>query len=582
MSWIIRINGEELPPRELVGGKAWSIARISSFGLPIPSAFVVTTDAHKEYERTGNFPAGLEDELQASIEWLEEQTERHFGSDKKPLLVSVRSGAAISMPGMMDTVLNLGMNEKAEVALAEEIGDRVFAADTHKRFLELYGAIVMKASVNEVAKDVSPDELRRHIGKQTGAEVPECPYEQLSSAVTAVFDSWNSRRAKRYRAHQNISDHLGTAVTVQAMVFGNLSQNSGTGVLFSRNPSTGERTPFGEFLLNAQGEDVVSGSHTPEPLFKMCDYVPDAYEQLISAAGILEEAEKDVQDIEFTVEDGKLFLLQARNAKLAPLAAVRTAVEFVTDKVISEADAISRLEPSQIELIMAPKPTDDALLTAKQLLAGEGACPGAGGGLVVMDSDAAEESAKAGTPVILARPTTSPHDLHGMIAAQAVITEQGGSTSHAAVVCRALGIPCVVGCGSETLKALVGREVTVDGSSGKIYDGLLRLCENDEGSNKNLALLKQWAAKISPIDVVSLDHLSADEVTDLSKYDGAEDPEKIGAMIEMLGSVKAVKGGAVTSPQGIRAVLEAGIKCIGAKPVLPTLLLAAKIQLNSR
>jgi pyruvate,orthophosphate dikinase len=419
---------------------------------------------------------------------------------ESPLLLSVRSGAPISMPGMMDTILNLGIDARTETALALESGDAAFARDTHRRFLELYAGIVMRTPGLSLDAAAEPGSWYQAIEQQAGAPVPGDPVEQLEAAVRAVFDSWNSRRAKRYRKHHDIPDDLGTAVTVQAMVFGNLDDNSGTGVLFSRNPLTGEAAPYGEYLARAQGEDVVSGKFQPEPLAALERALPEVHGQLLDAAAALEKANGDAQDIEFTVQKGELFLLQTRTAKRAPEAAVRMAVEMVAEGMISEDEALARVSPDQVRVMLNPSLQRGAIDGLEPLLSGEGACQGVGQGTVVTDPDEAESRAGEGEAVILARPTTSPEDVHGMIPAKAIVTEKGGSTSHAAVVSRALGLPCVVGCGEGRVAALAGREVTVCGETGRVYDGLLPVTAPVESDNEQLNQLIDWARARLPAE----------------------------------------------------------------------------------
>ena len=491
-NWTLALDGSATPEKSLIGGKAWSLARMRELGLPVPPAFVVTTRACTQYLQQGGEPAELVAELAAGIAWLEAQTQRRFGSGAQPLLVSVRSGAAISMPGMMDTVLNLGINDDTETALGDECADPAFARDTHRRFLELYSSIVLHASTPELDRAADPAQWREQIEAAAGAKIPQTATEQLQLAVRAVFDSWNSRRAKRYRQHNNIPDDIGTAVTIQAMVFGNLDANSGTGVLFSRNPLDGSPEPYGEYLPRAQGEDVVSGKFTPKPLDEMKKTVPDALAGLLAAARTLEAEHGDVQDIEFTVQQSKLWLLQSRAAKRAAPAALRIAVDLVNEKRIDIATALTRVTGEQLAALMNPCLADTDNGGIAPLASGESACPGVGIGIVVTDSDEAERRAAAGEDVVLARPTTSPEDLHGMIAAKAIITEQGGSTSHAAVVSRSLGRPCVVGCGDGSLTALKGRVVTVCGQSGRVHEGALSVIRPDEGGHPHLAQFMQW------------------------------------------------------------------------------------------
>jgi pyruvate,orthophosphate dikinase len=577
--WIRILDGTDLPSRELIGGKAWSVARIRSLGLVVPPAFVITTAAHAAFLSGGGLPDGLEQELADGLAWLESVTGRTFGYGSRPLLVSVRSGAAVSMPGMMETVLNLGITDQTEAALAEEFANSVFARDTHRRFLQLYTRIVLKSELPNFLPDERPEQWRRAIRAAINREVPESVMEQLYSAIQAVFESWNSRRAKKYRDHHGISHSLGTAVTVQAMVFGNLDVHSGTGVLFSRNPLTGEAKPFGEYLQGAQGEDVVSGMFTPKPLSAMADSVPQAYERLLEAAMVLERAGRAVQDVEFTVEKSRLYLLQARSAKLAPQAAVRAAVSMVREGLIGEKEALGRIAPDRIRILMAPRLDITAAKSATLLAKGEGACPGVGIGVVVTDADEAECLAADGSAVVLARPNTSPNDVHGMIASVAVITEEGGSTSHAAVVSRALGIPCVVGCGAGRLQMYKNSTVTVDGQTGQIFDGRLDIVVPDERSDDDLVSLAAWAQAVSPLRVLREADAPAEGLVDLTNMDGAEDAQKIPSILAQLGRVRGARGGAIATDLGVRAAIAAGLDFIVAEPVLPALLAAAQAKL---
>ncbi|PLW81782.1 pyruvate, phosphate dikinase [Kineobactrum sediminis] len=568
--WLLALDGCDLPEKALIGGKAWSIAHMLRQGLPVPPAFVITTEACAAYLETGELPAGLDDELQAAMQWLEGQTGRTYGRGNAPLLVSVRSGAPISMPGMMDTVLNLGINAETMQAFAAESGDDRFARDTYRRFHELYGEIVLKVPVPKLSDDQELSEWRARIEKAAGEAVPDAPIEQLKATIEAVFRSWTSRRAKRYRKHHDIPDSLGTAVTVQAMVFGNLDQNSGTGVLFSRNPLTGEPVPYGEYLRCAQGEDVVSGKYTPEHLDDMKVAVPDAYKALIDAAQILESANREVQDIEFTVQHGKLYLLQSRTAKRSPAAAVRIAVDMYREGHIDIEDAIRRVNPDQVHSILSPRLGEGASAGATVLASGLGVSHGIGVGTVVSDADEAERRAHTGEDVVLATATTSPDDVHGMLVARAVITEQGGSTSHAAVVGRALGLPSVVGCGVGAVTALHGQLVTVDGEHGKIYSGALEVVRPQETEDDRLAELLSWARKHSPLIVYRPDEAPQDTL-DLESNDDAADPANLPALIK---GARGARGGAIASEAGVKAALQAGLEYIVAEPTLPALLAA--------
>lgn len=548
--WTVRLDGASLPDRDLVGGKAWSIARLRNLSLPTPPAVVATTEACRAYMASGDLPPGLMDEIYAGLNWIEQGTGRRFGGHEHPLLVAVRSGAPVSMPGMMDTVLNLGMTDQTETVLAQESGSTDFAQDTRRRFLELYESIVLKNS---------------------GQPVPDTAPGQLEGAVRAVFESWNSRRAKRYRAHNNIPDDLGTAVTIQAMVFGNLDDHSGTGVLFSRNPLTGDPAPYGEYLARAQGEDVVSGKVTPQPLTALEAAHSGLHDELMRAAETLERENGDVQDIEFTVQNGALYLLQSRAAKRSPAAAVRFAIDFVRDGRLSKSEALGRITSDQIRTLLRPRLDDGDENRPEPVVTGEAACPGVGVGTVMPDANSTEAEAEKGNPVVLARPTTSPEDIHGMVVAAAIITEQGGATSHAAVVSRALGLPCVVGCGEGALQELVGRTVTVDGDGGRVFDGALPVKTPNENGEDGISDLIDWAQDGSPITVRPANDTNDGDVIDLDHVPGGEDPDQIE---KLLSGARAARGGALNSDAGVLAALRAGVEVIYVRQVLPALLAA--------
>lgn len=573
----IVLDGNVLPDRSIVGGKAWSIAHMMHLGLRVPPAFVVTAPCNARYREEGRLWPSLVEEIRTNVRVLERSVQRQFGGTERPLLVSVRSGAAVSMPGMMDTVLNLGMNDEVERALASECGDPAFARDTHRRFLQLFGNIVLRADIDEDAKEL--DAVRQQLSRQ-GLSVASEPYQQLLAAIEAVFQSWDSRRAKKYRDHHGISHNLGTAVTVQAMVFGNLNERSGTGVLFSRNPLTGERVPYGEFLCRAQGEDVVSGRHTPQALDAMKGDLADAHRELLEASEMLEEVASEVQDIEFTVEDRKLYILQSRAAKLAPQAIARTSVDFVREGRIGPEAALKRVSPERLRQLLAPSLNTAAIAGVAPVAHGEGACPGVGIGRVVSNADEAEELIRRGECVILARPTTSPNDLHGMIGAAAVITEEGGSTSHAAVVSRSLGVPCVVGCGSGTLMRHEGRTLTVDGQTGAVYEGALPVERPDENHDPVLKALLTWATELSPLKVIRPTEVAAGDaqVLDLDPDEEACDAQSVEAALARLlngRSHRGAKGGAIATDAGVRAAIRHGLSFIVADPILPPLVAAA-------
>ncbi|HWH29542.1 MAG TPA: pyruvate, phosphate dikinase [Mycobacteriales bacterium] len=464
---------EELS-RERVGGKAFGINRMLHMGLPVPPAFTLTCDECLRFHDGGEvLPRDVVDLLATGVAQLEHATGRRFGDAERPLLVSVRSGAARSMPGMMDTVLNLGMTPQVQAGLARLSGDSSYAEDTARRFSEQYEKIV-------------------------GTPPPADPIAQLHGAVGAVFSSWFSERATAYRAHHDVDDGGGTSVTVQAMVFGNLDDDSGTGVLFSRNPLTGEPTPYGEWLPRGQGEDVVSGRFDALPLSALEAQHPAVHDQLLSVAALLEREAHDVQDIEYTVESGRLYLLQTRAAKRSPEAAVRIAVDLHDEGVLSEDEALAHVTPGHVRALMKPHIAPDARATAHLLARGEPACPGVASGRVVTDVEQAEDLHDDGVPVVLARPTTDPDDVSGMIVSAAIVTEIGGATSHAAVVSRELGTPCVVGCGTGTVARLAGREVTVDGSTGEVFEGLLPVAASGEHATPHLDRLAQWARARAP------------------------------------------------------------------------------------
>lgn len=465
---VLPLTGDPDGDRSLLGGKAWGIQRMLSLGVPVPPAFVITTEDCIRYRVEGSVAQDLLDMLPEAMTHLEEQTGRTFGGGDAPLLVSVRSGAAISMPGMMDTILNLGLTDEVEQALAAQTGDAAFAADTRRRFEEQYEGTV-------------------------GEAAPSDPWAQVHGAIEAVFKSWDSRRAIAYRKERGLDDDAGTAVTVQAMVFGNLDAKSGTGVLFTRDPLTGDAEPFGEWLSQGQGEDVVSGTHDPEPLTALASSMPDVHQQLMDLATTLEQDGKDVQDLEFTVEAGKLWLLQTRSAKRSPQAAVRLAVQLQSEGLIDETEALNRVTADQAQAMLRPHIDPRSRGDAKVLATGRPACPGVVTGTIVTDVEDAEDRAMDDESIILARPTTDPNDVPAMSVVSGVLTELGGSTSHAAVVSREIGVACVVGCGQGSLLPLDGTVVTIDAAAGEILEGELPVVETDVESNTDLAQLLAWA-----------------------------------------------------------------------------------------
>ncbi|MGI8918358.1 MAG: pyruvate, phosphate dikinase [Pyrinomonadaceae bacterium] len=501
--WVYLFEEGSGDDKTLLGGKGAGLCEMTRAGLPVPPGLVVTTEACNAFFDNGKqFPEGLWDQVTEGLRAIEKKVGKRFGDPANPLLVSVRSGAAFSMPGMMDTVLNLGLNEVTVQGLAAQTGNLRFALDAYRRFASLFGEIVMGVAHEKFERvmdrfkaqttggkdtDLKTDDLRDIIAAEKQiilAEqhaIPEDPYEQLRVAIAAVFNSWMGRRAVDYRRINRIPDSLGTAVNVQAMVFGNMGEESGTGVAFTRNPSTGEKQLYGEYLLNAQGEDVVAGIRTPHPISELKKELPQVYTQFASIAELLEKHYRDMQDVEFTIERGKLWMLQTRTGKRSGAAAVRIAVDMAQEKLIDRGMAIQRVSPEQIDQLLHP--TVDPKTNAPVLAVGLPASPGAAQGKVVFSPDEAEELAREGAKLVLVRQETSPDDFHGMVAAQAIVTARGGMTSHAAVVARGMGKTCVSGANALeidygqqqfTVNGTVvtkGDWITVDGSTGRIFLG---------------------------------------------------------------------------------------------------------------
>jgi pyruvate,orthophosphate dikinase len=506
--WCVVLDGSSVPDREDVGNKARGIALMRSQGLPVPPAFVLPTHVGRRYIKAGNtLPDEACGATVQAVRALESQTGRRFGSAEDTLLVSVRSGAAQSMPGMMDTILNLGINDEIEAGIAAESGDAAFARDTHLRFLEAYAKTVLGA---RVAHAESPAAIREAIGAAAGTPVPEDPYEQLRGAIGAVFLSWTSPRAQAYRRHWGIPEEGGTAVTVQAMVFGNLDERSGTGVFFTRNPHSGAREPYGEFLPRGQGEDVVSGEVQPLDLEALRERMPEIHAALLEAGRTLEQDARDVQEIEFTVERGRLYLLQTRSAKRSPAAALQLAVDLVEDGLALPEKALGTIRGDHVEAVLKPTIDPDQRASAEVLAKGEPASPGIAAGLAVTDADEAESVSEDGTEVVLVTKATRPEDIHGMIAATGIVTEIGGRTSHAAVVSRELGRPAVVGCGAGAVQRLAGKLITIDGETGEVFAGELAMRTPVASEHPHLAKLTTWAAEHRdklPVDHPLLAHL---------------------------------------------------------------------------
>src|SRR6202035_4087042 len=464
--WVYLFEEGNKDMRDLLGGKGAGVAEMTRAGLPVPPGFTITTEACNAYYASGKkFRAGMWEQAIEALHHVEEKAGKKLGDPRNPLLVSVRSGAKFSMPGMMDTVLNLGLNATTLQGLAKLTNDRRFALDAYRRFIQLFSKIVLgvdgalfeealdavkrrrraktDADLKPAALEEVIAEYREIVRRHGSGEFPEDPMAQLRAAIGAVFESWNNKRATDYRNYNRIPHDLGTAVNVQSMVFGNMGDDSGTGVAFTRDPSTGERKLYGEYLTNAQGEDVVAGIRTPKPIAAMATDLPKAYRQFEQIARKLEKHYRDVQDMEFTIERGKLYMLQTRSGKRTAEAAGKIAVDMVRERLITKREAVLRVEPGQVDQLLHRR--IDPKAKVHVLATGLAASPGAAYGKAVFDADRAEAMAKKGEKVILVRIETNPDDVHGMIAAEGVLTSRGGRTSHAAVVARGMGKPCVAG-----------------------------------------------------------------------------------------------------------------------------------------
>src|SRR5579864_975905 len=494
--------------KDELGGKGAGLAEMTNAGLPVPPGFTIQTEACREFMRTAQVSKEVERQTEDALRRLEELQGQKLGKGENPLLVSVRSGAKFSMPGMMDTILNLGLNDQSVEALAKRANNPRFAADSYRRLIQMFGSVVLeipKPAFDEVfdakkkqkkarldtdldAKALKEviEEYKKVVKKHTRQDFPQDPHQQLTMARDAVFRSWQNDRARHYRRINNIDDMLGTAVNVQAMVFGNLGDTSGTGVGFTRNPALGTKEFYGEFLLNAQGEDVVSGVRTPVPILELEKIMPQVYQQLREITTRLEKHYRDMQDFEFTIQEGKLYMLQTRNGKRTGLAAVRVALDMVQEGLIKQEEAIFRVEPNQLYDFLVPR-LDEKGQKIEVLAKGLPASPGAAVGEIVFTADEAVERAGHGkkTPVILVRAETTPEDIHGMEVAKGILTSRGGMTSHAAVVTRGMGKCCVAGAGDidvdekaremrvkgQVFKA--GDWISLDGTTGRVIKGKL-------------------------------------------------------------------------------------------------------------
>ena len=530
--WVYLFNEGSKDLRDLLGGKGAGVAEMTRAGMPVPPGLTITTEACRQYYKLGGkFPDGLWEQVTQALAHVEQQTGKRLGDERSPLLVSVRSGAKFSMPGMMDTVLNLGLNSRTLEGLKALTGDERFALDAYRRFIQMFGKIVkgidgdlfeealteakQKAAV-KTDPELKPDQLKELVQefkaiyrRNTGEEFPEDPQAQLRAAIEAVFASWNTDRAVAYRRMEKIPDDLGTAVNVQMMAFGNMGDHSGTGVAFTRNPITGEKELYGDYLANAQGEDVVAGIRSTEPISGLSRRLPEVGRQFTEYAEKLEKHYRDVQDLEFTVERGKLYMLQTRNAKRTGEAAVNIAVEMVNEGLISREEAVARVEPRQLEQLIHPRVDPSA--GANPIGRGVPASPGAATGQAVFDADTAEEWGKAGKQVILVRVETNPNDVHGMIEAKGILTSTGGTASHAALVARGMGRPCIVGASEiqvdvknhrfsvDGTTVRQGEEITLDGTTGNVYLG--RVPTIEPRPSANFQTLLGWADEIRQLEV---------------------------------------------------------------------------------
>ena len=570
--------------RNLLGGKGANLAEMASIGLPVPPGFTITTEVCTAYYDNGQkYPDDLAQQVRAALARVEEAVGNRFGDHHRPLLVSVRSGARVSMPGMMDTVLNLGLNDQTVEGLVTASGDARFAWDSYRRFIQMYGSVVLDVDhhrfeeiIEHVKLDTGKNEdteltasewhrvvdgYKEMVAEVTGKPFPQDPETQLWGAIGAVFGSWMNQRAVTYRRLHDIPAEWGTAVNVQAMVFGNMGEDCATGVCFTRDPSTGENIFYGEYLINAQGEDVVAGIRTPQPMAKerskpsersMEEAMPAAYAELVQVRATLERHYRDMQDIEFTVQSNKLYMLQTRNGKRTAAASLKIAVDMAREGLIDHTEAVRRVNPAALDQLLHP--TLDPKAPRKLLAKGLPASPGAACGIVVFSADEAEARAQKGESVILVRIETSPEDIHGMHAARGVLTTRGGMTSHAAVVARGMGRPCVAGCGSITVdynnqylsaggvRIEAGQILTLDGATGEVFIGSVAMVEPQLSGD--FATLMGWADKVrrlrvranaeTPLDAETARRFGAEGIGLCRTEHMFFDPERIGAVRQMI------------------------------------------------
>ena len=525
VKYVYSFNEGSKEMKSLLGGKGANLAEMTRIGLPVPPGFTITTQACNDYyENNKTIKQEIIDQIEEKLSSLEKDLNKQLGSEENPLLVSVRSGAVISMPGMMDTILNLGLNDKTVIALAKATNNERFAYDSYRRFIQMFSDVAMEVPKYKFENvldnykeennfkfdtDLTCEHLKSIVEeykaiykKEVGEDFPQDPKKQLMLAVEAVFKSWNNPRAIVYRRLNDIDNNLGTAVNIQSMVFGNMGDTSGTGVAFTRDPATGENKLLGEYLINAQGEDVVAGIRTPQPIDTLKEVMPEIYKQFIDTVKTLEHHYKDMQDVEFTIENGRLFFLQTRNGKRTAASAINVAVDLVEEGLITKEEAIMRIEPKQLDQLLHPKFEDKALKEATVLTKGLPASPGAGSGKIYFSAEDALEASKTGEKVILVRQETSPEDIEGMVCSEGILTARGGMTSHAAVVARGMGKCCVAGCGEikvdevakevrkDDLVLKEGDFISLDGSTGIVYLG--DVAKSKAAMTGNFEKLMNW------------------------------------------------------------------------------------------
>lgn len=534
MRYVYSFNEGSKEMKSLLGGKGANLAEMTKIGLPVPPGFTITTKSCNDYyENNKTIKQEIIDQIEEKLSILEKDLNKKLGSEENPLLVSVRSGAVISMPGMMDTILNLGLNDKTVLALAKATDNERFAYDSYRRFIQMFSDVAMEVQKYKFENvldrykeennfkfdtDLTTEHLKAIVEeykniykKEVGEDFPQDPKKQLMLAVEAVFRSWNNPRAIVYRRLNDIDNNLGTAVNIQSMVFGNMGDTSGTGVAFTRDPATGDNKLLGEYLINAQGEDVVAGIRTPQPIDTLKEVMPEIYKQFIDTVKTLEHHYKDMQDVEFTIEKGRLFFLQTRNGKRTAASAINVAVDFVNEGLITKEEAIMRIEPKQLDQLLHPKFEDKALKEATVLTKGLPASPGAGSGKIYFSAEDAAKASQNGEKVILVRQETSPEDIEGMVCSEGILTARGGMTSHAAVVARGMGKCCVAGCGEikvdeaakevrkDDLVLKEGDFISLDGSTGVVYLG--DVAKVEATMTGNFEKLMNWVDEIREIRV---------------------------------------------------------------------------------